>query len=164
MCSGKSVGPRTNNEAEYLALIRGLEEALRLGVRKVSVSSDSELVVRQLSGEYEVRSGRLQPLHERALVLSGAFESFDISHIRRTENGRADRLAKEGMDIGVQQEEKKPERVEARVVTNCRKAGIPLKDVARINLSLETGDCMNCGSQGTVRNGRCSHRDQGRDQ
>jgi len=63
---GERIGTTTNNIAEYRALLRGLEEAAALGARTVRIQSDSELVVRQLSGQYKVRSPTLAPLHRRA--------------------------------------------------------------------------------------------------
>jgi len=93
---------RTNNEAEYLALLGGLELCARLGVRKLMVQGDSELVVRQVTGEYKCKSRRLQPLHEKVIGLmredGGTFELCLIEHILREENGRADALANLAMD------------------------------------------------------------------
>jgi len=90
----KHVGVRTNNEAEYLAAIEALREALSLGASELELLSDSELLVKQVRGEYAVRSSRLAPLHEELMRLVGSFEKFAAMHIERNENREADRLAK----------------------------------------------------------------------
>jgi len=87
------IGIRTNNEAEYIAVIKALEEAIRLGAAEVEVFSDSELLVKQVRGEYAVRSDRLKPLYQKLIDLSQALERFEIKHVRRMENERADKLA-----------------------------------------------------------------------
>ena len=90
----ESVGIATNNVAEYRALIRGLEEARALGTDTVEVYTDSELLTRQLSGQYGVHSPHLQPLYRRARALLRLFKSVTIHHIPRAQNQRADALAK----------------------------------------------------------------------
>ena len=90
----KHVGVRTNNEAEYLAAIEALREALSLGASELELLSDSELLVKQVRGEYAVRGSRLAPLHEELMRLVGSFEKFAAMHIERNENREADRLAK----------------------------------------------------------------------
>jgi ribonuclease HI len=92
------IGIATNNEAEYSALIRALEAAKKLGARKVSVFADSELVVLQMKGLYAVKSPRLKPLFMKARRLKDEFDRFDINHIQREKNTRADRLANLGID------------------------------------------------------------------
>ena len=88
------IGIRTNNEVEYIAVIRALEEAIRLGAAEVEVFSDSELLVKQIRGEYAVGSDRLKPLYQKLIDLSRSLERFEIKHVRRVENERADRLAR----------------------------------------------------------------------
>ena len=90
---GESIGETTNNIAEYTGLIAGLEKALELGLRMLEVRLDSELVVRQLSGQYRVRNEGLKPLFARAAALCEKFESIDIQHVGRNENKLADALA-----------------------------------------------------------------------
>lgn len=90
------IGLNTNNVAEYSALIRGLEEANRLGIDKVEAFLDSELVVKQLKGEYKIKNKGLMPYFMKARKLMGAFKSFKISHIPREQNTRADKLSKLG--------------------------------------------------------------------
>jgi len=97
--AGHFVGHTTNNVAEYTGLIRGLEAAQRLGATKVSVRSDSELMVRQVKGEYRVKAAQLKPLHAEVMQLLGAFDGgWDIGHVRREGNQRADALANRAMD------------------------------------------------------------------
>ena len=91
------IGTATNNVAEYKALIYGLEIARRYRVTRVNVISDSELMVRQLNGEYKVKNENLLPLYRSARELAGSFEEFRIRHVSRTENQHADRLANQGI-------------------------------------------------------------------
>lgn len=88
------IGVATNNVAEYRALIRGLEEARALGWDSVEVYTDSELLVRQLNGQYQVHARHLVPLHRSALQLLKLFKTAWIYHIPREQNARADRLAR----------------------------------------------------------------------
>lgn len=90
---GEAIGEVTNNQAEYRALLAALEKARRLGAAAVTIRSDSQLLVRQFSGEYRVKDAKLRPLHERARALAGRFASFQLEHIPREENRAADRLA-----------------------------------------------------------------------
>lgn len=92
------LGVSTNNIAEYTALVRALEEAKVLGIRRVEAHGDSQLLVRQMSGQYRVKHPGLKPLHARALALSKAFEHFSFTHVPREENREADRLANEALD------------------------------------------------------------------
>jgi len=88
----------TNNQAEYTALIRGLERALAMGIRNLQIKGDSLLVVNQLKGDYRVKSETLSPLYETAHRLMQQLDSFSIQHIPRAENARADELANQAMD------------------------------------------------------------------
>jgi len=87
------LGRATNNVAEYSALLFGLEEALACGVERLRVSMDSELVVRQLSGRYQVKSPRLAELHAKVKQLLSKLAWHDIVHIERGLNQAADALA-----------------------------------------------------------------------
>jgi ribonuclease HI len=95
---GAFLGHTTNNVAEYRALLLGLERALELGVRRVEVRADSELLIKQLKGEYRVRSEGLRPLYEQAQGLLRRFDATRLLHVRREHNAEADRLANEGID------------------------------------------------------------------
>jgi ribonuclease HI len=92
------LGLATNNLAEYQALILGLEGALDLGVGELLVRLDSELLVRQLQGRYQVKSPHLKPLYEQARALVRRFASVKFQHIPREQNAIADRLANLAMD------------------------------------------------------------------
>ncbi|HKV45897.1 MAG TPA: ribonuclease HI family protein [bacterium] len=94
----ETIGETTNNVAEYRALLRGLREAAALGARAVRIQSDSELVVRQLSGQYQVRSEALAPLHREARLRMREFERVDVVHVPRADNAGADALANRALD------------------------------------------------------------------
>lgn len=95
---GRFFGRATNNVAEYRALLAGLQEAIDLGVRRLMVRSDSELMVRQINGQYKVKNAGLRPLYEQALELVERFEQVEFVHIRREKNEHADALANRAMD------------------------------------------------------------------
>jgi ribonuclease HI len=92
------IGHATNNEAEYRALLLGLEEALALGARRVEIINDSELVARQVSGDYRVKSAGLRPLHEQALAALAGLEDWSIRSVPRAKNEVADALVNEAID------------------------------------------------------------------
>ncbi|OGC04916.1 hypothetical protein A2276_03055 [candidate division WOR-1 bacterium RIFOXYA12_FULL_43_27] len=92
------IGETTNNVAEYTALLRGLEETLLLGYKEADFFSDSELLVKQLKGEYRVKDEKLKPLFMNAQMLAKRFKHFSITHIRREKNKLADELANLGID------------------------------------------------------------------
>jgi ribonuclease HI len=92
------LGMATNNVAEYRAAILALQKALELGAGSVTLQLDSELVVRQLRGEYKVREGHLKLLHREALDILSRFSEYHIHHVPREENRRADQLANEAID------------------------------------------------------------------
>jgi ribonuclease HI len=92
------LGVATNNIAEWTALLLGLEAARKRGIRRLDVRLDSELVVKQLRGEYRVKHAGLQPLYRRALNLLTAFERIDIAHVPRNQNVLADRLVNRVLD------------------------------------------------------------------
>jgi ribonuclease HI len=91
-------GRHTNNAAEYLSLLRGLERLAKLERRAVVIRSDSELLVRQLTGEYRVKSPALLPLFEQAQLALLRLGGWSVRHVRREENSRADELANLAMD------------------------------------------------------------------
>jgi ribonuclease HI len=92
------IGSATNNVAEYRALMLGLERALALGASEVELIGDSELVVRQVQGEYKVRDEVLWRLHKHVIRALAEFDSWSIRHVRREENEAADRLVNEVLD------------------------------------------------------------------
>lgn len=91
----QSIGRATNNQAEYRALITALEGAAKLGTEAVEVNMDSELLVRQLNGQYKVRNAALIDLYRQTVRLLQGFKSFSIRHVPRSQNFQADRLANE---------------------------------------------------------------------
>jgi ribonuclease HI len=95
---GEYLGQTTNNVAEYQALILGLKKARKLGVKKIRVFADSELLVRQIKGQYRVKAPHLLPLYEVAQQALKAFETHAISHVPREMNQLADRLANSAID------------------------------------------------------------------
>ena len=94
----KYIGRFTNNVAEYYGLIAALDYAESHSVKAIRIESDSELLVKQMRGQYKVKSEDLRPLFERALKMSKAFESFRIEHVYREQNREADALANEALD------------------------------------------------------------------
>ena len=91
------IGSGTNNVAEYTALIVGLEEASRLGIKKLEVLSDSELLVKQIKGVYKVKSEHLKPLFFLVKYIANNFSSIVYKHILRDKNTEADKLATEAV-------------------------------------------------------------------
>jgi ribonuclease HI len=94
----ETIGPATNNVAEYRALLRGLELAVAHGAREVQVFNDSELVARQLTGAYRVKQAALQELHRQAIEQLRGFESWSIESVPRAQNAQADSLVNEALD------------------------------------------------------------------
>ena len=95
------LGIQTNNFAEYSGLLATLDFALSHGHRKLRVISDSELMVKQIQGKYQVKSPGLRPLYEQAKKKIAQLEDFQIAHALRHKNKEADRLANEAMDRGM---------------------------------------------------------------
>ena len=95
---GEAIGTATNNVAEYRALIAGLEKAVELGVDDLEVFSDSELLVKQMRGEYKVKKPALQDLSREAAGLAKQLESITYTAVRREHNELADRLVNEALD------------------------------------------------------------------
>jgi len=96
---GVFIGRATNNIAEYRGLLAGLTAARDLKADQVEIVSDSELLVRQMTGMYRVRNAGLQPLYRQAKALAGGFETCTFRHVRREQNTRADALANRAMDL-----------------------------------------------------------------
>jgi ribonuclease HI len=95
---GAYLGVATNNVAEWTALVLGLEAAAKRGIRRLGVRLDSELVVKQLRGEYRVKHAGLQPLYRRAQHLLRGFAEVEIRHVPRAQNALADRLVNRLLD------------------------------------------------------------------
>ncbi len=94
----KYIGQNTNNVAEYYGLIAALDYAQTHGIRALRIESDSELLVKQMRGQYKVKSAELRPLFERARKMAQGLESFRIDHVYREQNREADALANQALD------------------------------------------------------------------
>lgn len=104
---GEYIGEGTNNYAEYTALIRGLTFAQQHNVQELTCYLDSELVVKQLAGEYRVRHHDLLPLHKKVKQLATKFSHVAFHHVRREKNARADELVNEAIDAALNKKARK---------------------------------------------------------
>jgi ribonuclease HI len=95
---GKYLGIQTNNYAEYMGLLLGLRRARELGIREIEVFADSELMIRQLGGRYQVRSSYLKPLYKEALKLLNDFSRVKLVHVPREMNAAADEMSNRAID------------------------------------------------------------------
>ena len=93
----ENIGDCTNNEAEYLALIRGIELCIEKKILDVNIFCDSELIVRQVNGDYKVKNERMIKLHARTIDLCSILGNWSVSHVMREKNTEADLLSKEGL-------------------------------------------------------------------
>jgi phosphoribosylglycinamide formyltransferase-1 len=93
------IGKATNNVAEYTAIIKALEAAKHVGAKEAVIYSDSELLVRQLGGQYKVKSENIAPLFQQAMGLLSEFEKWQIRHILREKNKQADKLVNDALDL-----------------------------------------------------------------
>lgn len=97
---GERIGRATNNVAEYKALLLGIEMARALGAKELDLVGDSELIVKQVKGEYKVKDATMRELHAEAKKALRGFDSWSIRHVRREHNAEADRLVNEALDGG----------------------------------------------------------------
>lgn len=95
---GRFLGHQTNNHAEYMGAILGLERARALGAEEVELIADSQLLIRQLNGQYKVRSPTLRPLFLRARELLTGFRRTTLTHVPREENLDADEMSNRAID------------------------------------------------------------------
>ena len=95
---GEAIGTATNNVAEYSGLIAGLEKALELHVPEVEVVSDSELMVKQMRGEYRVKNEALRELYDEATALARRIGNVEYRHVKRAHNELADKLVNDALD------------------------------------------------------------------
>ena len=96
--TGEAIGRATNNVAEYRALLHGIGRARELGARELELVGDSELVVRQVNGDYRVKDPALRELHDRVRAALTGFDRWSIRHVRREANAVADQLVNEALD------------------------------------------------------------------
>ncbi len=94
----ETIGVATNNVAEYRALLRGVQRAAELGARELELINDSELVARQLTGQYKVRHPAMRPLYEQAIAALREFDHWRIRSVPRADNARADELVNAALD------------------------------------------------------------------
>jgi ribonuclease HI len=95
------IGETTNNAAEYQAIVLGLELARELGAREVEVVCDSELIARQIGGQYKVKHAGLRPLYAEVMDALRGFDRWAVRNVRRAENARADELVNEALDAAL---------------------------------------------------------------
>jgi ribonuclease HI len=98
---GEAIGTATNNVAEYSGLIAGLQKALELHVPDVEVVSDSELMVKQMRGEYRVKNEALRELYDEATALARRLGTVEYRHVKRAHNELADKLVNDALDADV---------------------------------------------------------------
>ena len=96
--AAERIGTATNNVAEYRALLLGLERARALGATEVEVVNDSELIAKQVNGEYKVKHPDMKPLHARALEALGGFHRWSVRSVPRAQNADADALVNQALD------------------------------------------------------------------
>jgi ribonuclease HI len=130
------LGRTTNNVAEYTALVRVLQKALELGPAPLHISSDSELLVKQMSGEYRVKSDELRDLYEEAVALRRRFPKVTITHVRRAQNARADELCNLVLDG-------KP-ITDTQAKSAAPKPAKPAKKVVPVTDASVREDCVAC--------------------
>jgi len=95
----KYIGNTTNNIAEYNALVYGLQEALSIGAKELLIKLDSELVAKQIKGEYKVKNKNIKPLFDQAIHMLNKFEKIEVKHVDRKENKEADKLANKAINL-----------------------------------------------------------------
>ena len=93
----ENIGKKTNNEAEYLALIKGIEICVESNFLNISIFLDSELVVKQINGDYKVKNERMAALHKKTHDLLKMLSSWEINHVLRDKNTEADDLSMQGL-------------------------------------------------------------------
>jgi formyltetrahydrofolate-dependent phosphoribosylglycinamide formyltransferase len=94
------LGRNTNNVAEYTGVVKALEAAIEVGAKRLIVFSDSQLLVRQINGEYKVKSEQIRPLFQQAVELLGRFENWKVQYISRDKNKEADKLVNQALNLG----------------------------------------------------------------
>ena len=138
---GRFIGRATNNVAEYRALITALQKAKELGAKRVAIRGDSELVVKQMKGEYRVKNEALRDLYEEAQSILAQFEHATIDHNYRHKNALADKLANLAMD-------RKADVTEVNGGGGAAAAPSPLDEPSPV--SPRSGDRFTCGRCGCV--------------
>lgn len=141
LTSGSHFMPReTNNVAEYVALVRGVQAAAKLGVSELNIFSDSELVVRQIIGVYRVKNAGLKQLFEQAQRGLLRFERWQITHIPREQNREADRLVNLAIDQGLRGEQT-PATDSPPADTGDHACSSPMKVQVDVSTATNPGPC-----------------------
>ena len=104
----KYIGKATNNVAEYTALVFALDEARNIGAEELTINTDSELLAKQLSGEYKVKNSALKELNAKIMRMLSGFSEVKINKIPRNDNKGADKLANKALDANISKIKKKP--------------------------------------------------------
>jgi len=130
------LGESTNNVAEYTALVKALEVAKAMGDGQLTVFTDSELMTRQMAGQYKVKSELIRPLFERAQCLAEDFARCDIIHVRRDKNKDADRLVNQALDAGADIDETPASAVPSDLSGRPLRLGVLLSGGGRTMLNI----------------------------
>ncbi len=93
------LGHNTNNVAEYTGIVKALEAAKKIGAKKLTVFTDSELLAKQINGEYKVKSEQIRPLFQQAVEMLGRFENWKVRHVTRDNNKQADKLVNQALNL-----------------------------------------------------------------
>ena len=133
----KYIGRMTNNVAEYYGLIAAMDYAQAHEIHALRVESDSELLVKQMRGQYKVKSADLQPLFERAKKMSQTFDVFRIEHVYREQNREADALANEALDQAEGLVPKSPAAAKTEVRSKAEPRRLPARFQSGILYPLE---------------------------
>lgn len=136
------IGTASNNVAEYTALVEGLALAAELGVKRLNVFSDSELLVKQMNGEYKVKNEDLRGLYEEACRRRRQFEKVTIAHVRREQNKRADAIGNDALD-GTPRKRGVP-FIEPEVPAKSSGAAKPREPKAAVDDSAVRADAIQC--------------------
>ena len=141
-----TIGTASNNVAEYTALVEGLTLAAELGVKSLQVFSDSELMVKQMNGEYKVKNEDLRPLYEEACQLRRQFEKVTITHVRREQNKRADLIGNEALDGRPRRRGEAPPPEESPVNRDPERTGATKPSAPKANVDDATvrSDAIQC--------------------
>src|SRR5262249_55678838 len=149
------LGEMTNNQAEYTALVRALEHALELGPDdRVVVHSDSELMVKQLNGEYRVKNEELRPLYEEAVRLRRQFKQpVTLRHVRREQNKRADELCNEALDCRRSNSSPAPSKAPAATPAeqSARAVDLTAPSLSAPELHEQAVACLRCAAEAWAR-------------
>jgi len=121
LARGCYIGKTTNNIAEYTALQKALDAAIELGADEIEIFSDSELMVKQITGQYRVKNANIKPLYSACMELLNQFDSWKIQHVYRSENARADALANKAIDAKSDIEQDSSEMMLAQDSTDAGK-------------------------------------------